>query len=49
MEQPEFNVAAAEVELSNEARDALTAAARAFQPVSAGRFLTELVREKIGR
>ncbi|BDB41812.1 MULTISPECIES: aldo/keto reductase [Mycobacterium] len=49
VEQLEFNVAAAEVELSNEARDALTAAARAFQPVSAGRFLTELVREKIGR
>ncbi|QLL05706.1 aldo/keto reductase [Mycobacterium vicinigordonae] len=49
VEQLEFNVAAAEVELSNESRDALTAAARAFKPVSARRVLADLVREKIGR
>jgi aryl-alcohol dehydrogenase-like predicted oxidoreductase len=47
VEQLEFNVAAAEVELSTESRDALTAAARAFKPVSTGRFLTDLVREKL--
>ena len=29
------------------ARDALTAAAKAFRPVSTGRFLTDLVREKL--
>lgn len=49
VEQLEFNVAAAEVELTTESRDALTAAARAFKPASTGRFLTDLVREKIGR
>lgn len=49
VEQLEFNVAAAELELNNESRDALTAAAQAFKPVSAGRFLTDLVREKLGR
>jgi aryl-alcohol dehydrogenase-like predicted oxidoreductase len=49
VEQLEFNVAAADVELPAESRDALTAAARAFQPVSTGRFLTGLVREKLGR
>lgn len=49
VEQLEFNVAAAEVELPAESRDALTAAARAFSPVSTGRFLTDLVREKLGR
>lgn len=49
VEQLEFNVAAAEVELPPESRDALTAAARAFSPVSTGRFLTDLVREKLGR
>ncbi len=49
VEQLEFNVAAAEVELTTESRDALTAAARAFTPVSTGRFLTGLVREKLGR
>jgi aryl-alcohol dehydrogenase-like predicted oxidoreductase len=47
VEQLEFNVAAAEVELTTESRDALTAAARAFKPVSTGRFLTDLVREKL--
>ncbi|WP_205873598.1 aldo/keto reductase [Mycobacterium camsae] len=49
VEQLEFNVAAAEVELPTESRDALTTAARAFKPVSTGRFLTDLVREKLGR
>jgi len=47
VEQLEFNVAAADIELSAEARDALTAAARAFRPVSTGRFVTDLVREKL--
>ena len=49
VEQLEFNVAAADIELSAESRDALTAAARAFRPASAGRFLTDLVRERLGR
>jgi aryl-alcohol dehydrogenase-like predicted oxidoreductase len=49
VEQLEFNVAAADIELSAAARDALTAAARAFRPVSTGRFLTDMVREKLGR
>jgi aryl-alcohol dehydrogenase-like predicted oxidoreductase len=47
VEQLEFNVAAADIELSVEARDALTAAARAFRPVSTGRFVIDLVREKL--
>jgi aryl-alcohol dehydrogenase-like predicted oxidoreductase len=49
VEQLEFNVAAAEIELSAESRDALTDAARAFQPVSTPRFLTDMVREKLQR
>jgi aryl-alcohol dehydrogenase-like predicted oxidoreductase len=49
VEQLEFNVAAADIELSAEWRDALTNAALAFTPVSAPRFLSELLREKIGR
>lgn len=49
VEQLEFNVAAAEIELSAEARDALTDAARAFRPVSAARYLTDTVREKLDR
>ena len=48
VEQLEFNVAAADIELSTDSRDALTRAARAFRPVSTGRFLTDLVREKVG-
>jgi aryl-alcohol dehydrogenase-like predicted oxidoreductase len=48
VEQLEFNVAAADIELTTESRDALTQAARAFRPVSARRFLTDLVREKVG-
>jgi aryl-alcohol dehydrogenase-like predicted oxidoreductase len=47
VEQLEFNVAAADIELSTESVGALTAAARAFRPVSTGRFLTDLVREKL--
>jgi aryl-alcohol dehydrogenase-like predicted oxidoreductase len=49
VEQLEFNVAAADIELSAASRDALTEAARAFRPTSAGRFLTEMAREKLGR
>jgi aryl-alcohol dehydrogenase-like predicted oxidoreductase len=48
VEQLEFNVAAADIELPAESRDALTQAARAFKPVPAARFLTDLVREKVG-
>src|SRR3954471_3795386 len=49
VEQLEFNVAAADIELSTRSRDALTEAARAFRPVSTGRFLVDRVREKLGR
>jgi aryl-alcohol dehydrogenase-like predicted oxidoreductase len=49
VEQLEFNVAAAEIELSADSHDALTKAARAFRPVSTGRFLTDMIREKLGR
>ena len=49
VEQLEFNVAAADIELPAASRDALTEAARAFQPTSSGRFLTDLVREKLTR
>jgi aryl-alcohol dehydrogenase-like predicted oxidoreductase len=49
VEQLEFNVAAADIELPADARDALTAAARAFRPVPISRFLTDLVREKLQR
>jgi aryl-alcohol dehydrogenase-like predicted oxidoreductase len=48
VEQLEFNVAAADIELSPDSRDALTDAARAFRPTSNGRFLADKVREKIG-
>lgn len=47
VEQLEFNVAAADLDLSEEAVAALTAAARAFRPVSAGRTLVDTVREKL--
>jgi len=49
VEQLEVNVAAADIALTAESRDALTRAARAFRPVSTRRFLTDLVREKVGR
>jgi aryl-alcohol dehydrogenase-like predicted oxidoreductase len=47
VEQLEFNVAAADIELSAESRDALTEAARAFRPVSTRRFLIDTVRERV--
>ena len=49
VEQLEFNVAAAEIELSADSHGALTDAARAFQPVATGRFLMDRVREKLQR
>ncbi|MBO0678664.1 aldo/keto reductase [Mycolicibacterium sp. S2-37] len=49
VEQLEFNVAAADIELSAADRDTLTDAARAFRPVPAKRFLTDLARERLGR
>jgi aryl-alcohol dehydrogenase-like predicted oxidoreductase len=49
VEHHEFNVAEAEDELSTASRDALTDAARAFRPTSTARFLTDMVREKLGR
>lgn len=49
VEQLEFNVAAADIGLSADSRDALTKAARAFRPVSSGRFFVERLREKLGR
>jgi aryl-alcohol dehydrogenase-like predicted oxidoreductase len=48
VEQLEFNVAAADIELSADSRDALTAAARDFRPVSTRQFLTDTVRERLG-
>jgi len=48
VEQLEFNVAAADLVLDARAHDALTAAARAFTPVSAARSLLGGVREKLG-
>jgi aryl-alcohol dehydrogenase-like predicted oxidoreductase len=47
VEQLEFNVAAADIELSVESRDALTAAAMAFKPVSPRQFLVDTLREKL--
>jgi aryl-alcohol dehydrogenase-like predicted oxidoreductase len=49
VEQLEFNVAAADIELSTDSREALTDAARAFRPVSTRRFLTDTIREKLSR
>ena len=49
VEQLEFNVAAADIELSTDTRDALTAAARAFQPQSIARFAVDALREKLRR
>jgi aryl-alcohol dehydrogenase-like predicted oxidoreductase len=48
VEQLEFNVAAADIELSPQARDALTDAARAFRPASTSRFVIDRIREKLG-
>ncbi|BBX45300.1 aldo/keto reductase [Mycobacterium cookii] len=49
VEQLEFNVAAADLELSADARQALTDEARRFQPVSMRRSLTDSLREKLLR
>ena len=46
VEQLESNVAAADLQLADDERTALTAAARAFTPVSAVRTLGDTVREK---
>ncbi|WP_083406262.1 aldo/keto reductase [Mycolicibacterium rutilum] len=48
VEQLEFNVAAADIELNPEQQEALTSAARQFRPVSTVRFLTDTVRERLG-
>lgn len=48
VEQLEFNVAAADIELSTASRDALTDAARNFRPASTRRFITDTVRERLG-
>ncbi|MGB0437475.1 MAG: aldo/keto reductase [Mycobacterium sp.] len=49
VEQLEFNVAAADIELGEPARHALTAAARTFTPAPTGRVLTDVFKEKLGR
>ena len=49
VEQLEFNVAAADIELSAESRDALTEAARSFQPAPTSRFVADTIREKLNR
>jgi aryl-alcohol dehydrogenase-like predicted oxidoreductase len=49
VEQLEFNVAAADIELPSASRDALTEAALAFRPTSGGRFLVDLARDRLGR
>src|ERR1700757_1931799 len=48
VEQLEFNVAAADIELSEDPRAALTDAALDFHPVSTKRFLADTVRERLG-
>jgi aryl-alcohol dehydrogenase-like predicted oxidoreductase len=48
VEQVEFNAAAAELVLTDDEQAALTAAARAFTPVSGVRSLVEGVRERLG-
>ena len=48
VEQLEFNVVAADLELDAPSRAALTEAARAFTPISAARTLIDGVREKFG-
>jgi aryl-alcohol dehydrogenase-like predicted oxidoreductase len=47
VEQLEFNVAAADIELSAESHAALTEAAANFRPVSAKRFLADSLRERL--
>src|SRR5205807_5141535 len=47
VEQMEFNAAAADLPLADDEQAALTAAARAFSPVSAARTVLDGVRERI--
>jgi aryl-alcohol dehydrogenase-like predicted oxidoreductase len=47
VEQVEFNAAAAEIDLAPDEQAALTAAARAFTPVSTARTVADGVRERI--
>jgi aryl-alcohol dehydrogenase-like predicted oxidoreductase len=49
VEQLEFNVAAADIELSADAHQALTDEARRFEPVSMRRSLTDSIRERLVR
>jgi aryl-alcohol dehydrogenase-like predicted oxidoreductase len=49
VEQLEFNVAAADIELDEDSLDRLTRAARAFKPVSAARTLADAARVRIDR
>jgi aryl-alcohol dehydrogenase-like predicted oxidoreductase len=49
VEQLEFNVAAADLELSADSHAALTDAARDFRPVSTKRFLADSFRERLHR
>jgi aryl-alcohol dehydrogenase-like predicted oxidoreductase len=49
VEQLERNVAAAELDLADDEVTALTAAARAFRPVSGARTLVDTVRERLVR
>ena len=46
VEQMEFNAAAAEIDLADDEQSALTAAARAFSPVSTARTVADGVRER---
>jgi aryl-alcohol dehydrogenase-like predicted oxidoreductase len=48
VEQLEFNVAAADLDLRSDEVDALTAAARAFHPLSGAQTLVSEVRGRIG-
>ena len=48
VEQLEFNVAAADLELDEASLSALTEAARAFTPISAARTLLGSLRERVG-
>jgi len=49
VEQLEFNVAAADIELSADSHNALTEAARAFRPVPSSRFVADTIRERLNR
>lgn len=49
VEQLEFNIAAADIELSAQAVERLTSAARAFQPEPLTRFLVDTVRTTLAR